>query len=139
MPALHIHAFSATYRAKLQPSPLGPSCKCADRNFPDPPHVIVHHGFTFKLGKKLGEGGFAKCFEVIDELSGKRLALKAIFLDSVVKLKAQSKARLAVLTNRYKLRRNFSCSMRLKFTNYSTIDTLSSFIEFFTMSATSTC
>ncbi|KAM0682180.1 Cell cycle serine/threonine-protein kinase cdc5/MSD2, partial [Mitosporidium daphniae] len=72
----------------------------ADRNFPDPPHVIVHHGFTFKLGKKLGEGGFAKCFEVIDELSGKRLALKAIFLDSVVKLKAQSKARLAVLTNR---------------------------------------
>lgn len=27
----------------------------ADRNFPDPPHVIVHHGFTFKLGKKLGE------------------------------------------------------------------------------------
>lgn len=85
------------------------------------------------------KGGFAKCFEVIDELSGKRLALKAIFLDSVVKLKAQSKARLAVLTNRYKLRRNFSCSMRLKFTNYSTIDTLSSFIEFFTMSATSTC
>lgn len=26
-----------------------------DRHFPDPPHVITYQGFTFNLGKKLGE------------------------------------------------------------------------------------
>lgn len=58
---------------------------------PDPPSVLTHNGLVLHVGKKIGEGGFAKCYEAMEEQSGRKFALKAVHSKAVEILQAKNK------------------------------------------------
>jgi serine/threonine protein kinase len=57
----------------------------------DPPTVLSHDGFVFTIHKRIGEGGFARCYEAIEASSTKKFAIKAIHTDAILRMKARSK------------------------------------------------
>lgn len=74
------------------PAPTPATSKPTKPPFPTPPQIIVDkkRGKQYTRGSLLGEGGFARCYEVFEQ-SGTRLAAKVIPKSSLKSAKQKSK------------------------------------------------
>ena len=57
----------------------------------DPPSILYHDGFVFSVHKRIGEGGFARCYEATEASSTKKFAIKAIHTEAIMRLRAKNK------------------------------------------------
>lgn len=91
----------STAKENLPPSALPakaapPPPKKSQHNFPPPPPEIrdKKQNKTYNRGALLGEGGFARCYEVTDAISGRKWAAKVVPKASLKSQKQKHKVRI---------------------------------------------
>ncbi|KAI8837245.1 kinase-like domain-containing protein [Chytriomyces cf. hyalinus JEL632] len=76
------------------PATANPSANSTGRHAGPPPNPVIHDkkaGASYRTGRLLGEGGFARCYEVVNTVSGERLAAKIIRKASLTSQKQKHK------------------------------------------------
>lgn len=86
----------------------------------DPPNLLSCDGFVFTINKKIGEGGFARCYEAIETSSSRKFAIKAIHVEEISRLKAKNKL-LNELDIHYKLDHRYIVKLYKVFQDHSFI------------------